>query len=62
MEGLGKKKSLSVFVSVRVQAYPRRIMRGSANGGSKSCIFGIPPGTGCDWFREPLVGGGKELT
>ena len=26
------------------RAYPRRFVLGSANSGSESCIFGIPPG------------------
>lgn len=38
------KKSWSIFVSMTTPAYPRLIVRGSANSGSKSCIFGIPPG------------------
>lgn len=40
----GSLKSRTIFVSMTTRAYPRRIVRGSANGGSKSCIFGIPPG------------------
>lgn len=43
-KGGGARKSQTIFVSMTTQAYPRRIVRGSANGGSKSCIFGIPQG------------------
>lgn len=42
--GRGKKESRTILVSLTTLAYPRLIVHGSANSGSKSCIFGIPPG------------------
>lgn len=43
-KGGGRQKSWTMFVSVTTQAYPHCIVHGSANGGSKSCIFGMPSG------------------
>lgn len=60
LKGGRGKKSRTIFVSVTTLAYPRLIVHGSANSGSKSCIFGIPQVV--IGSASPGVGGGTELT
>lgn len=42
--GGGGERTGTMFVSSTTQVYPHSIVPDSANAGSKSCIFGIPPG------------------